>query len=108
MNIQTLIKDCQTAYQLAAAAVTHHDGGCCNFDTAVIALNCAPEEEDKIVDTLKDHQIHAFFEDWLGDRYLFITSPIPAMGDDRTRQAEAIQQFFKQQGYQSSVYYQLD
>lgn len=83
------------------------DGGSCNFDSPVIKLLRWKDSEIKHASLLASvdvgHQLSGW---WKG--YRFVSSVMYGQGYRRTRMAEAAKKSLEADGYDVSMYYQMD
>lgn len=95
-----LLKANEAAQQFANT----EDGGSCNFDALAIKVK-ATEKQMKQLDwfTFKWGKRHPDGKTWY-----VIELDYSGQGNRRTRMAEAACESMKAQGYESSVYYQVD
>ena len=103
-----LVLACQlkSAVNLARLVDLDDDGGTCNFDGMTLYLprwNQAQIKQAAAAAGVGAWKRHGFG----AGCYVFGT-PVQRQANARTRQAEAMRDHMKQQGYQTGMYYQMD
>ena len=78
------------------------DGGSCNFDTPMMKIKLSRKEREQMKDFLTPVDMRGY-----RDHY-FVEIPLKGQANRRTVMAEAAARFLKAEGYEASVYYQLD
>lgn len=90
----------------AAHAVTIADNGTFNFDTPMVRL---PDGTD--ISEFRTRECREWDGFWLEpnkDGWFFINGVCNGMQYRRTKQAEAVAESLRNQGYETGVYYQMD
>lgn len=78
------------------------DGGSCNFDTCMVKIKIPKKFREQT--SLK---LYAFSGFWRG-YYGIYSIPYSGQGNRRSRMAEAAAKSLEAQGYDATVYYQMD
>ena len=90
----------------AANAVDVPDTGTYNFDTPMVKL---PEGTDiSEFRTRECREVDGFWLEANKDGWYFINGVCSGMQYRRTKQAEAVAESMRWQGYEAAVYYQMD
>lgn len=106
MNYKKLTNDLIKAKEMAEKAVMGEDGGTANLDRMALAFPYAREE--KVKQAVMDAGLYTRGKQrWLGSRY-FISIPVPAQGNDRCRQVDAMCKVMQEQGYDVLKFEQMD
>lgn len=106
-KVNKLIEAIERANKAALSIENNEDGGTCNFDTPIIKLDRWTEEELHHVKKQTDVSI--------GDKlsgyhkgYRFVFTEMEGQANRRTRMAEAAKKSLQNDGYDVSMYYQMD
>lgn len=104
---EILLTDLSEAVEKAKEiAIKTDDGGTCNFDCCVLFL--PRYNEEKTVEAIRDAGLSGFKSNHFGKVCYMLNNPIFAQGNQRTVQAEKINEIMKSKGYDTAVYYQMD
>ena len=87
-------------------AMITDDGGTCNFDCCILFL--PRYNEEKTIEAIKAAGVGGFKSNHFGKVCYMLGNPIFAQGNQRTAQAEKINEVMKAKGYDTAVYYQMD
>lgn len=87
-------------------ALTTDDGGTCNFDSCLLFL--PRYNEEKTIEAIKAVGIGGFKSNHFGKVCYMLGNPIFAQGNQRTAQAEKINEVMRSKGYNTAVYYMMD
>ena len=82
------------------------DGGTCNFDAPAIALPRWKEEEVKAA--ARAAGVGCFTWKFYPEKLFVFPLRIGGQGNSRTRAAEAAERSLKADGYNATMYYQMD
>lgn len=102
-DYEKLERDLLQADRAARELENTEDGGTCNFDTPVIKLENA---DKKRLAQLEWHVKPIEERGWKDCYFVFIT--LSGQGNRRTRMAEAAAKSLKANGWDASVYYEMD
>jgi hypothetical protein len=105
-KMRALIDALKAAADAGRAAVTGDDGGTCNFDSAALFLPGWRAADIEIC--ARRAGLRCFDTRFLGRRAWIVSKPLPAQGNDNTRQAEAMTAALQAAGYTCGTYYQMD
>jgi len=83
-----------------------NDGGTCNFDSCLLFLPNANEK--KVCECATKAGIRVFKDRAFGKPCFFLSVPIASQGNRRTEQAEVMQKMLANNGYETTMWYQMD
>jgi len=95
------------AVQAAAVFENDDDGGTCNFDCAYICVPGMREAQAKEIEALAGVRLSLSTYRWHG-RILQIVGGRSGQGMRQTKMAEAMKNSLVADGFDASVYYQMD
>ena len=102
LDLNKLIQDLANATCVAFMFDDAEDNGSCNFDTPMMKIKLSRKEKEQMKDFLTPVDMRGY-----RDHY-FVEIPLKGQANRRTTMAEAAARFLKAEGYEASVYYQLD
>lgn len=103
---EKLAADLRQTAQIALTVDLVEDGGTCNFDSLELSLPRWPAA--KVKEAVNAAGLSCFKTHVFGAPVYVIGVPVPRQGNAQTRQAERMAQIMHMQGYQASVWYQMD
>ena len=102
-----LKEDLIEAYAATQGLEATEDGGTCNFDSPVLELE--RWNANKVKQAAEEAGGSAFKWDWGRFVMGWVINPCSSgQANRRTRRAEAISEYLKTKGYETSMYYQMD
>ena len=101
-----LAEDLKAAHAYGLAHMGSDDGGTCNFDAPALTL---PGWDKKLVEAAaRSAGVGCFvWALWNDTTYVFSVRGV-GQGYTRTKAAEAMSRYLKEQGYEAGMYYQMD
>ena len=101
-----LADDLKAAHAYGLAHMGNDDGGTCNFDAPALTL---PGWDKKLVEAAaRAAGVGCFvWTLWNDTTYVFSVRGV-GQGYTRTKAAEAMSRYLKEQGYEAGMYYQMD
>lgn len=105
---EILVDQIKTAKYAANTAVKYNpeDGGTCNLDSAMVKREKWVTYDETIA-MFKECGLYAYTGSGWNKGWIIIGSPC-GQGNARTRWAEAFAKSLKRQGFETSMYYQID
>lgn len=102
LDLNKLMNDILNANNAAFMYSEVEDGGSCNFDTPIVKIKLSRKEKE----SMKDLLIPVDERGYRG--WYFVDITLMGQGNRRTTMAEAAAKYLQAEGYEASVYYQLD